>query len=360
MKTHSIARSLGKLSKKWLCEDYPYRRLAVERLVSDSGYTEKMAHAMVDALFRELTTPKLMKLLRSELRDPRVLDRFRKDTVTGAFHRAYGPQRILYIFAANVPNPAVVSFVIGMLLKSVNIGKLSSEDPGILDIYLASLRKHDARLAEMNILIDPKDRKALRQWAASVDRVVAYGSDETLRTIRREIPDRVPFTGYGHRISIGVFAKEALTGSKLGALAKKCANDIWMLGQRGCLSPQIFYLEKPGAVKAFRQGVERELARLGEHWQSRQMRALGGAPIAIETFSGIGPLEKKLKRFAKVLQAAALEAGPRRRADFAGRLAALGVNRVCRTGKMQEVPLTWHHDGGLNFAGWLRWTDLEP
>ncbi len=360
MNTSSIAASLGKLSTKWLRRSFPYRIRAVRRLAEESSYTEKMAHAMVDALFRELTTPKLMKLLRSELRDPRVLDGFRKDSVTGAFHRAFGPKRILYIFAANVPNPAVVSFVIGMLLKSVNIGKLSSEDPGILDIYLDSLRKHDARLAAMNVLIDPKDRKALRQWAASVDRVVAYGSDETLRTIRREIPDSVPFTGYGHRISVGVFAKEALTSPKLGTLAKKCAHDIWMLGQRGCLSPQIFYLERPGAVKTFRRDVERELARLGEHWQSRQMRSLSSAPIAIETFSGIGPLEKKLKRFAKVLQAAALEAGPRRRADFAGRLAALGVNRVCRAGKMQEVPLTWHHDGRLNFAGWLRWTDLEP
>src|SRR3990167_9069031 len=100
-KVYEIAQVLGALSKKWLRKNDPFRKKALRRLVQKSRFSEKMAAALLDALFRELTTPKLMRLLKSELRDPLVLDGFRRDPVSGGSHRAEGPRVITHIFSGN-------------------------------------------------------------------------------------------------------------------------------------------------------------------------------------------------------------------------------------------------------------------
>ena len=54
-----------------------------------------------------------------------------------------------------------------------------------------------------------------------------------------------------------------------------------------------------------------------------------------------------------------LECGASHRQKIAEWLSLFGINRICRAGKMQRPPITWHHDGRLNLASWLTWTDLE-
>ena len=191
--TVSIIASLGKLSGRWLEPDYSFRRKAVARLVNGSGLSENMAEAMLDAVFGELTAPKLWKLLRSELKDPRMLDDFRKDAPTKTRLRARGPESILHIFSSNTPQAAVFSFVLGMLLKSRNVGKLSSRDEGFLSLYLQSLKKADPGLWRTNVLISPKDRAAFSAHAKTAGLVVAYGSDESIAQIRKEVPASTPF-----------------------------------------------------------------------------------------------------------------------------------------------------------------------
>ena len=61
----------------WLNHSDSFRKRAIQRLVSRSSYSVEMAEALIDALFSELTTPKLTGLLKAELGDPKVLDEFR-------------------------------------------------------------------------------------------------------------------------------------------------------------------------------------------------------------------------------------------------------------------------------------------
>ncbi len=333
-----------------------------------SHFTERMSNELLDALFQELTQAKLLKLLKVELKDPLFLDQFRREPLTGQWQRARGPRVITHIFSGNVPNPSVVSFILGMLVKSVNLGKVSSKDEGFLDIYLESLKAVDKKLAATNFLLDPRSRKLATQAIQASDLVIAYGNDASLKEIRAHVPITTPFVGYGHRMSFGVYAKEALNKKNLEAYARKTARDIWMADQRGCLSPLEIFIETGGEVSlaefsaALMKAMERSFAM--KAWRmpagAAQLIGFGGRKnirvCAIKNFENI---LKILIPFQKYLQAVSLEAGAARRQKIAGRLSEIGVNRICRAGQMQQPPLTWHHDGKLNLASWVHWTDLE-
>jgi hypothetical protein len=406
----SIAASIGRLSRRWMNRSDFYRKKAVRRLVSRSGFSEGASNALLDSLFLELTEKKLMRLLRSELGDPAVLDRFRAAGEGGVATRARGPEVIFHVFAANIPNPAIVSFVLGMLVKSANAGKVSSRDPGILDIYLESLKRSDADLARTNAIV-PAGPGTLEKGCAEADLIVAYGSDATLDLVKRLVPAGRSFHGYGHRVSFGLFAREALTRANAPALAKKTARDVWMADQRGCLSPVVVFAQEGGetspagfaaqvaaslkdlwrrdrtehdlfgraasieAEKAARavRFLRRRLGA-GSFWESRPRGrwivyhddapgefpfSSGNQAVHVKSFSREEEVFRAIAPFGRHLQAVAVEAGARERRALAAKLAALGANRVCRAGRMQRPPLTWHHDGRPNLSSWVSWTDLE-
>jgi hypothetical protein len=382
---------------------------AVKRLVHRSGFSVNMAEAMMDAIFSELTEPKLWKLLESELKNPQVLDDFKHDPGTKTWLRARGPGTLLHIFSANVPQAAILSFILGMLLKSRNVGKLSSRDEGFLDIYLRSLKNMDCALGKTNALIDPKNRTAFLTFAKKADAVVAYGSDKSLDQIRKQIPSTTLFFAYGHRVSIALYAKEILNDDAVRSLARLAARDVWMADQRGCLSPLTLYVQMGGSVSPdkFAGQIAAELQRLSksekilprrdlsmavaayglrsrfflkkikgvssEFWESRprglwavvydenlkpflagssQMVFIKGYKKIDRVYSAISPLQK-------YLQCAALECAPTQRKKISEKLSKLGINRICHAGRMQLPPITWHHDGRPNLASWVHWTDLE-
>ncbi len=406
---YSIAFSLGKLSARWLDRHFSFRKKAVRRLMERSHFTERMASELLDSLFKELTAPKLMTLLKSELGNPRVLDGFEKNAFTGLRHRALGPRLICHIFSGNVPNPSIVSFILGMLVKSINAGKLSSEDAGFLDIYLESLKKFEPRLAKTNLLLDSRDKESAYFCLEASDLAVVYGSSNTVKSLRQRVSDKTAFFGYGHRVSFGIYTREALTKKRSRALAQKAARDIWMMDQRGCLSPLSIYLEKGGSVapQEFGELLAQALRKLSlkgsfshpalfrtaghellkyrfrvSHLENRSARcwesrprgqwlilydenekslslSSGGQAITLKAFRKIEEVLNAFSPLRNHLAAVALEAGPSRRHRIAERLSELGISRVCRAGIMQYPPVTWHHDGMPNLASWVRWTDLE-
>ena len=408
MNTRQIVSTLGSLSRKWLGRDFSYRRKAVSKLVRGSGFSKKMAEAMLDALFSELTASKLWRLLKTELSDPSVLDGFARDVRNARLVHAKGPNTILHVFSANIPGAAVASFVLGLLAKSRNVGKLSRRDAGVLKIYLDSLRSHAPALARHCVLIPGVDRRRTAAWAARAGLVVAYGHNESLEEVRKLVPAKTPFIGYGHRVSIALVLEEALRPKKARLLARKMALDVWMADQRGCLSPVLVFVQKGGALRAeaFAEQVAEELERLEKSERSRPRRALrdwismrklrdrvrlaalrggngrawksasglwmvgyderpdaefsaGSQIIRVKGFSKLNDLEPAFQKMKGSLQAVSLECAQAHRRKIAEWLGLFGANRICRAGKLQHPPITWHHDGKLNLASWLEWVDLE-
>lgn len=409
-KIFSIIASLGELSEEWLVKNNFYRQKALGLLVRDSGFSKRMSEALLDATFRELTRKKLTLLLKSELGDPRALDGFCFNKITGNRSYAKGPRILTHIFSANIPNPAVSSLVHGMLVKSANIIKVSKRDAGILPVYLESLKKHDAMLSKTNLLLDSESHTALNEWVNASDAVVVYGSDETVGQVRKMAGPEKIFAGYGHRVSFSLYSREALNKKEMPDLAKKTARDVWMADQRGCLSPAVVYVEAGGAVSGlkFAQSVAEALRGLSladqglrpagpqrildkedlkNRWKLKKVKGeeahfwessvrgewavffeqknpefshvSGGQSVFIREYKNLKDVSGALSPYGKYLQAAALEAPGAKRESIAQILAELGVNRVTRAGCLQEPPASWHHDGMPNLAGWLRWTDLE-
>lgn len=400
----SIARSLGRLSLDWLRPGDRYRRRAIDALTRRSGYSAQMAESMLKALFTELTEPKILGVLKSELGDPLVLDGFRRDRHAGVFRRAAGPGLIAHVFAGTSPGAAVWSFVFGMLMKASNVGKPSSRDEGLIRIYLESLDRRDRSLARTNRLLDARDRKGLAEVMRQSGLIVAYGDETTLDELQAQAPPRAPFVRYGHRASFSLYMKETLSLSRWKALARRTAADVWAMDQRGCLSPLAVYVERGGAVTPplFARHVAHEIGRLPQPRRTRsrsaaheifrdrfKLRRLRGESalfwesrprgswavyydenpafppearhqtVIVKAFDGLADVYGALWPFAGRLEAAALEAPGARRLAIARELARLGICRVCRAGTLQRPPLTWRHDGCYNIASWVKWTDLE-
>jgi hypothetical protein len=395
-----IVRALGHVSGFWLEKNNLFRQKALRRLVEKSGYSQPMAEALLDSLFSELTAFKLLELLREELGNPLYLDGF-QPAGKNRLVMAKGPKIITHIFAENVPNPAILSFIFGLLVKSRNVLKVSSRDAGFLDIYLESLKKYVPKLAEGTVYLKPEDRISLDEWIGRSNLVVAYGSNETLNEIEKKIPQTASFQRYGHKVSFGIYLKEAMKKNHLKSLVKNSARDVWMMDQRGCLSPTTFYIQEGGQVSAldFAKNLAEELDGL-PHGASRNMsiktknllnvkrlkdrvrffESSESGWLVIYDGSGhslefktedcriiyVKSFQKKEAIFNGVVQAfkiynqaVSVEASFSDRQKIAKELGNWGVNRVCRAGKMQEPPLFWHHDGKANFASWIHWVDLE-
>ncbi|MBI3251830.1 MAG: hypothetical protein HYZ52_00725 [Candidatus Omnitrophica bacterium] len=319
-----IVRQIGRLSARWLSKNYSYRQKALKKLVTRSHFSRKQAEAILDSIFSELTGKKILALLRLEFGNPLRLD-----------GQVRGPDIILHILPGNVPNPAIFSFVFGILVKSKNICKVSGRDGGFLDVYLASLRGIDPRLAAGHRLLPPKSKASLRRHYKKAGLVVAYGSDETLARIQKDLPPAKPFIGHGHRVSLGFYTRAAMKKRNIRNLAGKAAHDIWMMDRRGCLSPSVIYVEKGGEVspKSF----------------SRMLKE----PYLVRAFEKRESVFWSLSHLRGALSTVALEAAPSERKRLAARLVKLGANRICRAGQMQHPLLARRHDGRPNLADWV-------
>jgi hypothetical protein len=335
----SIARSLGRLSVKWLNPKNPFRRKSLLAMRHD--FPGAVGEKLLDALFSGLTERKLIRLLRSD---------------AGLFRVARG-SLIVHVVPSNVPNPSVTSLILGLLARGVNAVKISKRDPGLLRVYHKSLRAHDPELARVVVIFSSHREVVRRIRAAAL--IVAYGNDDTIAALRRSAPKGVPFVGHGHRVSVAVFAKETLNGR----LARDAATDAWMMDRRGCMSPDVFFVQDGGRMSAqeFAARLGEELDRLyaggavsfarALHLKAardrERLRAAKGESVStrvpVRIFRTFRDLSRALLLYQGKLQVVALEAPPVSRKRLAATFARLGASRICRAGRMQHPPLTWYN-----------------
>jgi Acyl-CoA reductase (LuxC) len=242
---------------------------------------------------------------------------------------------------------------------------------------------------------------------AEADCVTATGSDETLVAIRTKLPMRTRFLGYGHRVSFGFVAADALFGRKVKRIVAAVAEDVATWNQLGCLSPHVIYLQRGGETppEEFAHLLAGELERReaaeprGEvpkeaaatiasrraiyevraaHspetllWQSKDSTAWTVVFEADPRFA-----MSCLHRFVYVKAVADLTealqgadavrgqvstvglASEEKTAELTQQLARWGATRICPLGQMQNPPLAWRHDGRPSLGDLVTWTDFE-
>jgi hypothetical protein len=407
--TASIVHVLVATAQSWLEHDNPFRRVAIERGVKETGFGEVTLARGLDDFFRQFTVENLNALIEQDLGHVERLDRFTSDRVTGTTALARGPELLVHVAAGNIPNPTLFGIVLGFVARSAQFVKCARGASLLPRLFAHSIYEVEPKLAScLEIAEWPGGIEELEQpLFAEADCLTATGSDETLEAIRKRLPNRFRFLGYGHRASFGYIAADALGRFETKKTVAAAANDVVAWNQLGCLSPHLFYVEH-GAVTADKFGelLAAELASLELAEPRGAVSTQDGAAIAskrniyeiraansndtrlwksegstawtvvyeadpmfqfscLNRFIYVKPVAKlrdalhAAENLRGKISTVGLAAGAEQAQKLATELARWGVTRVCPLGRMQNPPLTWRHDGRPALGDLVTWTDWE-
>jgi hypothetical protein len=309
-----------------------------------------------------------------------------------------------------VPGLPLWSLISGLLVKAGNVGKVSSGEPLMASLFARLLAEVEPRLADALAVVWWKGGDTAREQAlfAQADLVAAYGGNDSLEKIRRQVPITTRFLPFGHKLSFGMVGRAALDARKAAATARLAAYDVGRYDQQGCYSPHVFYVERGGRVspKEFAQYLAHELAAFEHKYPRRILPLEDAASVAgwrqtqeLKSFSQAGsvlmgeagaawsvafadallPLAPcALNRSIQVmavddltdvvaliadqrafLQTVGVAAEPKELFHLAELLGQAGVTRISAMGAMTAPEAGWHHDGRFNLLDLVRMVEIE-
>jgi hypothetical protein len=441
--TDSLVRVLCDVAEAWLKPDNAFRRLALEQTwnaglrhgangitgnavpeagAPGPGFSRATLQKGLDNFFHQFTPENFHALLAQELGDARRLDRFvacgGDAPVAGVSGfgsnraaLAVGPELLVHIAAGNLPNPALMSMVLGLLTRSAQFVKCAHGAEFLPRLFAHSIYDADTKLGACLEIAEWRGGNADLETAlfAEADCVTATGSDETLAAIRARLPVKTRFLGYGHRVSFGFVAGAVLHGSHTRQIISRAADDVVAWNQLGCLSPHVVYVQTGGEVSpekfaelladelerreqteprgelpaehaaaiASRRGIYEVRAahspETTQHWCSRNSTAWTVVYEADARFQlsclnrfiyvkGVRDLTEALQSAETVrgqVSTVGLGVPEHKLEELATQLARWGATRVCPLGRMQNPPLSWRHDGRPPLGDLVTWTDME-
>ena len=412
--TPSLIRLLSQTAENWLDPDYPFRKLALRDGPAHTGFPSTTLATGLDSFFKQLTGENLEMLLVQELGHVQRLDALSATPPEYHSHRAAlvtGPELLVHITAGSIPNPALTSIVLGLLLRSAQFVKCASGEAFLPRLFAHSLHEAEPKLGACLEIAEWRGGNAALEAAlfAEAQCVTATGSDETLDILRHRLPPKLRFLAYGHRVSFGFLSKEAMESYRTKKIVMHAASDVVAWNQLGCLSPHVFYVEDGGrgAALQFAELLAAELTRREELEPRGNLSVEAAAAIAsrrafYEVRTAHSPdttrhwcspdstawtvvyeanarfqmsclnrfiYVKAVQNLAEALQGAdavhgqvstvGLAAEEGQLPELTVQLARWGITRICPIGQMQSPPLTWRHDGRPSLGDLVTWTDWE-
>ena len=440
--TDDIVKILCEVAAEWLRPENKFRQIALKQTWNASlrhgangimgnavpeagapgpGFSRETLARGLDNFFHQFTPENFHALLAQELGDAQRLDRFVAcggdaplAGVSGSGSNraalAVGPEFLVHIAAGNVPNPALMSIVLGLLTRSAQFVKCAHGAAFLPRLFAHSIYDADTKLGACLEIAEWRGGNADLETAlfAEADCVTATGSDETLAAIRARLPVKTRFLGYGHRVSFGFVAGGVLQGSTARQIVTRAADDVVAWNQLGCLSPHVVYVQTGGEVSPdkFAELLADELERCEQTEPRGELPAEHAAAIAsrrgiYEVRAAHSPetqmwhsknstawtvvhetdarfqlsclnrfiYVKGVRDLTEALQSAEMVRGQvstvglgvpeHKLEELAMQLARWGATRVCPLGRMQNPPLTWRHDGRSALGDLVTWTDME-
>jgi len=407
--TGEMVALIDGVARRFLDPGDPLRHEAARHLPALTGYSPEMVAAVLEGMASEWTSEALDRLLAAELPDRDVLDDFSPRRGVPGLTRAFPPRLVTHVFSGNVPGVAVTSLVRALLLRAPSLGKTAAAEPVVPVLFARAIAEADP-LAGRALAVawwPGADRERTRAALREAEAVVAYGSSETVASVRDASPRHARFLGYGHRVSFGIVTREAAGGDAPG-LAREAARDVALFDQQGCVSPHLYYVEEGGSVDAAgwsrlladalaqeEERVPRGVLDPGESAMIRALRAeaefggisdRGGAVhasadgtawtvlhdpdpgfeasclnrvVRVKPVASMEALRERIAPLRHLLQTVGVAGSPERRREIAGWLGEMGASRIVPFGRMAWPPSAWHHDGRPPLAELLRWCDLE-
>jgi hypothetical protein len=410
--THGMVELLCHVGRGWLEPANPFRKLALENGPTATGFSKATLASGLDSFFSQWTHDNFEALLEQELGHAKRLDQFTPVAPAVKLRhstRAVAPELLAHIAAGNLPNPTLMSIVLGVLARSAQFVKCAGGTSLLPRLFAHSLYDAEPKLGACLEIAEWKGGNTELEKALfdEADCVTATGGDEALTAIRQRVPHKTRFLGYGQRISFSYISAKALEGGNLQSVLKQAAADIAAWNQLGCLSPHVIYVQKGmipaekfaeflGEALADHELSEprgelpaTEAAAITSRRAIYQMRAANSTETQIWAskdstawtvvyeadplfqssclnrfiyVKGVEELQEALQGAESVrgkVATVGLAAPDKGLPELVEVLAHWGVERVCPLGRMQHPPLTWHHDGRPALGDLLRWTDWE-
>ena len=411
--TASLVKILCEVAEAWQADEYPIRQIALEQGPAATGFSRATLARGLDDFFKQLTPANFNALLTQELGHAQRLDELCATTAeqkAGLAALARGPELLAHVTAGNLPNPALMAMVLGVLTRSSQFVKCASGATFLPRLFAHSIYEAEPKLGACLEIAEWRGGEGVLEDAlfAEADCVTATGADETLAAIRQRLPIKARFLGYGHRVSFGYVANEVLSTFGAKKVAARAADDVVAWNQLGCLSPHVLYVEHGGSVsvEGFAEMLAAELERRDEidprgdlppesaaviaarrafyevraahsaetrQWISRDSTAWTVVYEADPRFQlsclnrfiyvkGVSDLTNALENADAIrghVSTIGLAASDDRAQAMTRQLARWGVTRVCPLGQMQNPPLTWRHDGRPSLGDLVTWIDWE-
>jgi hypothetical protein len=411
--TESLIRVLDEVARQWRNPGFHFRRMALDEGPARLHFSRETLTCGLDAFFARITGESLEALLAADLGHRNRLDDLVATTNEQRLGRAAiarGPELITHIAAGNIPNPALLNIVFGLLTRSAQFVKCASGASLLPRLFAHSVYEVEPKLGACLEVAEWRGGNTALEAAVfeESDCVTATGSDETLAAVRGRLRPQTRFLGYGHRVSFGYVTREALAGFGVSRIVEAAAADVAAWNQLGCLSPHLFFVEtggrvSPGEFAGMLAGalekkevseprgdvpadVAAAIATRRNFYEVRAARGTGVQVWRSENSTAWTVVHEDepsfpvscLHRFVHVTGVSTLTEALRIPDHLHGRistvgvaaeqdqlrgialtLARCGVTRVCPIGEMQNPPLDWRHDGRPALGDLVTWTDFE-
>jgi len=402
-----LVRVLGRVGARFLDPDDPARLAARDLLPPTSGLSPQMAEAVLDGMASDWTSDRLASTLKAELGGPGALDGFIGRTRGRV--RAIPPRLCTQIVSGSVPGVGVTALLRSLMVKAPTLLKPGRGDVVLPTLFAGALREEDPGLADaVAVLYWPGGSREPEDIALSAaDVVTVYGDDRTILSLRARAPVTALFVPYHHRVSLAVVGRGALNAAGVRRAACDAAGAVAFFDQRGCVSPQVIYVEEGAEIdpRAFAAALAAALAALEERLPggtleapeasalhqvrgTAELREASGegvhvhhggqafwtviydpAPdfevscvgrvVRVKPVNDVLEVAERIAPFREHLQTVGVTGCDDRLSALADRLAGAGVTRVTPLSALPFPPPWWHHDGKGPLRVLLRWVDLE-
>jgi len=200
--------------------------------------------------------------------------------------------------AGNVFTASARGIVVPLLFGVPVLVKASSRETLFPVMLRDALCRIDPRLgASMNVVaFAGGDLECEAALIESAEAVSVYGSDETVAAMAARLGE-TPLIAHGHGVSVAYCSAEALDDPRIGDTIAGLSLDICAYDQRGCLSPQVVYVEETP-----RRSVEDFAKRLADDGLGPMSETLPRGPLPVSVgaaqaqWRGIAEVEGSLVR----------------------------------------------------------------
>ncbi len=404
-----IISHLDAASVKFLDKSYAKRISAIGAISDLSGFSPESVERSIDLEFLSSRAPEMRLALENEFSDHRALDGFVYNRKLGGYTKIVPRAPVFAVSSSNIPALPHLSIMRSFLTKNPVVLKTSREEPVFTPLYMEALAETGSPLAECAVAVcyESEKKEITEKLIERSNTVIVYGGIRSEAYFKKAVSWPKTLILHSHKMGFGVIGRsfmKDMNGAEIKDLAAKIAFDTITFEQRACLAPHAYFYSvdenMPVAEFAAKmiealETAEAEIpaARLsaGESYARRsymdsllfsdrnaeifETKSKKSAVITMNSkefpvsplnrlihlvpFGGTEEIFNIISHLEGYFQNVSLNVSGDELEMWAGRLAKLGVSRICRAGEMPTPSMMWHHDGINALSAMVRYCDME-